>query len=477
MRIEGKSLIQWRGSVVNRVPVMYALMLLTLVVVTFGTLSPGFARVIQSENIPAEPVEPRFIKVKSAGSSSSRDSLRQEIQRYSQAISGLRDSLNFDEFDLQISEDQRLRVEQTIEDLTLIIEQIGGELGQMELEIANNRISLLDDQGEGIIIDIPENLDEQLSQGFELLQHIILSEMPEEQSEKIRNSWSWGMGREEPEPERIILKGNIVKIGDSLQVSEDEDVRGNVIVVFGDGEISGRVDGNVTVIFGNLRLNDTAEVTGEVVAVGGHLDQDRLAEVNDVVVVDPFPGWDGPNFGLTGGLGILGLVVGLGEFLLVLLLSLLVLAIMPRNKLDRVLKVIEERSLPCLGAGVVGTLVISLLGLTLIGVLVLTVIGIPVALLVLVAILLFSVLSVAVVSLTIGRRVCTLMSGTCGSDWMVVVLGLILLDSISLVGLLAGLFGPLGAIGDGLVIIGAGLKMVAYLFGAGSLVLSGLGRK
>lgn len=460
MRIQGENSVQWLGSMMNRVPVMIALMLLVFSMANLG--SPGQ---IQAQGRLSEETP------------SSRDSLRLEIQQYSQAIAGLRDSLNLDDFDIQLSEEQRVRLERTIEDFTQVIEQIGGELGQMELEIVNNRISLLDDEGEGIVINIPENLDEQLSQGFEILQQLILSDMPEEQSEKIRQSWSWGSGKAEPETQQVILKGNIVKVWDNLQIAGDEDVRGNVVVVFGDAEISGRVDGNVVAVFGNLRLDETAEVTGQVVAVGGHLDQDRLSEVGDVVVVDPFPSWGRSGFGLGGGRGALGFVMGVGELLLVALLTLLVLAITPRIKLDRVIKTLEERSIPCLGTGVLGSLGISLLGLMLIGVLVVTVIGIPVALLVLVAMLLFSVLSIGVVGLALGRRVCTLISGRCGSDWVVLFLGLILLDAISLMGQLAGLVPPLSAVSHGLVIIGSGVKMVAYLFGAGALLLSGLGRK
>ncbi len=478
MRVKGEISIQRRGSQANRALVMVTLAFLVFASMVTGSASRVFARGLQSAETPPEtPTTPKLLKVKGTAFSSSRDSLRIEIEQYSQAIAGLRDSLNLDDFDFELNDEQRRRVEETIEGFTQIIEQIGGELGRMELEIADNRISLLDDAGEGIVIDIPENLDEQLSQGFELLQQIILSEMPESQRDNIRRSWSWGLGKEDPEPDRIILKGNIVKVWDNLQISEDEDVRGDVVVVFGDGEISGRVDGDVVVVFGNLRLNETAEITGQVVAVGGHLDQDRLAEVSDVVVVDPFPGWDGSSFGLTGGLGLMGFLAGGGELLLVVLLTLLVLAITPRGKLERVVQMLEERPLPSLGTGIVGTLTIFLLGLILIGVLVLTVIGIPVALLVLVAMLLFSILSISLAGLTLGRRICTLISGTCGSDWMVLLLGLLLLDSFFLLGKFAGLFSPLGSVAGILVVIGSGVKMAAYLFGAGALLLSGLGRK
>ncbi len=474
---------------VNRAPV-YALLgsIFLLFLATgsdFGGPKYAFSQdtiVVQAEPDEAPPAPelpsiPRVLKVSSSGDSSSRDSLRLEIQEYSRAIAGLRDSLNFENFDIEMTEEQRLRLERTIDDFTRIIEGIGGELSQMELEIVNNRISLLDPQGEGIIIDIPENLDEQLTQGFELLQKIILSELPESQSEDIERSWSWGFGGEKPQkPQRKILKGNIVKVWDNLLIADNEDVRGNVVVVFGDGEISGRVDGDVVTVFGNLMLTETAEVTGQIVTVGGRLDQDNLAEVGDVVVVDPFPGWDSGGSILASENGLLGFLVGIGELVLVILLTLLVLAIAPRVQLDRVLDRLNDRPLSSLWVGMGGTFVLYLLGLILIAILVLTVIGIPVALLVLVVLMLLSVLSVGVVAITLGRRICTMFAGSCKSDWQVLVLGILVLDGVYLIGVFAGLVPSLGMVADGLVIIGAGIKLVAYLFGMGAMLLSRFGR-
>ncbi len=431
----------------------------------------------ETPQTPPAPETVRFLKVQAPDNSDSRDSLRLEIQEYSRAIAGLRDSLQTEQFGFDLTEDQRQRLEGTIDDFTSIIEGIGGELSKMELEIVNNRISLLDAEGEGIVIDIPDNMDEHLSQGFELLQQIILSELPEEQSDRIQRSWSWGGATSQSEaPERKIIKGNIVKVWDNLLIDDNEDIRGNVVVVFGDGEIAGRVDGDVISVFGNISLTETAEVTGQIVTVGGRLDQDVLSDVGDVVVVDPFPGWSNGDSLLASAHGVLGILMGVGELVLVILLTLLVLAIAPRKLLDRVLAGLNTRPLPSLWVGMGGTFILYLLGLVLIGVLVLTVIGIPVALLVLVALMLLSVLSVGVVALALGRRICTMFAGSCHSDWVVLVLGLLVLDGVYLIGVFAGLIPALGMIADGVVIIGTGIKLVAYLVGMGAMLLSRFGR-
>ncbi|MCP4291057.1 MAG: hypothetical protein GY780_04375 [bacterium] len=426
---------------------------------------------------PPAPDFPRALKVITSGNTASRDSLRHEIEKYSLAIEGLRDSLDLDNFQFELSEDHRHHLENSVEDLTLIIESIGGELSEMELEIANNQISLLDAQGEGIVIEIPENLDEHLSQGFEILQQVILSELPEDDSELSERAWSWGFGTEKPEkPQRKILKGNIVKVGDSLQIQENEDVRGNVIVVFGDVEVSGRVDGNVVTVFGNLMVTETAEVTGQVVTVGGRLDQDPSSELSDVVVVDPLPGWMGSDSLMISDHGILGLLMGVGELILVVLLTLLVLAISPSKRMKKVREVLVHEAIPSFWVGLVGTFLVYLTGIILMGVLVLTVIGIPVALLVLVALMLVSVLALGMAGLTLGKRLCVMFGDVCSVDWIVLIVGLVAIDGIYILGVFAGVIPGLGVFADGLVIIGTGIKLVAYLIGMGALMKSKLGK-
>ena len=59
-----------------------------------------------------------------------------------------------------------------------------------------------------------------------------------------------------------------------------------VVVVFGDATIDGRVDGNVVVVLGNLQLGAGAVVDGSVVNVGGTATiADGAAVRDDLVVV------------------------------------------------------------------------------------------------------------------------------------------------------------------------------------------------
>lgn len=409
-----------------------------------------------------------------------RDSLVVEIHRYTEMISAMRDSLSLSELGLgiELAPEDRTKIENSIQDFTLLIEKIGTELGSMDLEIVDNQISLLDAEGEGIVINIPENLDEQLSEGLNVLSKMILSELPDSVQFDSGGQWGWQgvelkpFGRKE---KRKVIKGNIVKVWDRLQVSSKEDVRGHVVVVFGDAEVAGRVDGNVVVVFGDLQLTENAEVTGEVIAIGGRLDQDPDADVADVVVVDPWSrlGSGGPESIFNP--GPMNFILGQGEFLAMLLFSVLAFSLSPARRLQNSIKTLVSRPGPSLAAGLLSSFGLHVLALVVMGILVLTVIGIPVALLVGMALVLLGVLSVGLAAQIVGRRICRGVSGNCGSTWVAVILGLVVIHSVSFLGQLLGMWGAFSTVSRILVGIGFFLKALAYLFGLGALVLSRFG--
>nr|MEE4268618.1 polymer-forming cytoskeletal protein [Candidatus Krumholzibacteria bacterium] len=409
-----------------------------------------------------------------------RDSLVVQIKQYSEIISAMRDSLSLAELGLglELGPREKESIEKSIQHFTVLVEEIGAELGDMDLEISDNQISFLDAKGEGIIINIPENLDEQLSQGLNVLSKMILSELPDSLSFEGGQNWGWEGVALKPfghKEKRKVIKGNVVKVWDRLQVTEREDVRGHVVVVFGDAEVSGRVDGNVVVVFGDLFLTETAEVTGEVVAVGGRLDQDPDADVHDVVVVDPWRslGSDGPE-----GLfepGPMNFLLGQGEFLAMLLFAVLAYSLAPGKRLERSLEVLSSRPMPSLAAGLAGSFGLHILALVVMAILVLTVIGIPVALLVAVALVVLGVLSVGLSALAIGRRLCRQFSGNCGATWISVALGLLVLHSVAFLGQLLGIWPAFAGLSRVLVVLGFAVKLAAYFFGLGALLLARLG--
>jgi hypothetical protein len=408
----------------------------------------------------------------------SRDSLMVEIRRYSKMVAAMRDSLSREGGDFELSEEQRLMIEENIAEVSEVIENIGVELSRLEFEIKDNTISLVNEAGEGIIINIPENLDEHLSEGLEILSQVILSELPDSIDFDQSKSWDWsGFAPDIPPPPRKVVQGNIIKVWDDLQIPAKDDVRGNVVVIFGDSEISGRVDGTVVVVFGNLLLDDSAEITGDIVQVGGWLDQSDEAEVGDVVTVDLWPGdGDGSVLGIMGQ-GILPFLMCQGTFLLTVLLSVVAVLAAPPVRFEAITSTLRSAPGQSLGFGLVAALVGQLLVTVLMAVLILTVIGVPLALLVFVALVMVVIISIAVTGVALGRVICRRIGSGCSSPWLTVVLGLSVLHIVSFLGSVLTLSPGMETLANILVVTGMAVKTLAFLFGLGALVVSRFGSR
>ncbi len=461
----------------------FALLLLALGLLVLGLLAQGLfvstARAQETPSTPPAPTVPDTGEIENQLSGSvGRDSLMSEIRDYTLMIRSLRDSLSSDGGSLQLSLPQREQLEGSIADITQVIERISAEMSRMEFEIKDNRISLVNEAGEGIIINVPENMDEQVSEGIEALTRIILSEMPDSIDFDHSKKWDWSRFRPEPPaPPRRIINGNIVKVWKDVHISAKEDVRGNVVVIFGNAEISGRVDGTVVTVFGNLLLDETAEVMGHVVAVGGYLDRDPMAEVDNVVSVDPIRWGQGEGWLGFFSHGWMSFLVCQGTFLLTVLLAIVAVTASPRRRFDNIIGTLRRSVMPSLGVGLVTALGGHLAVSILVAVLVLTVIGVPLALLVGLALLIVVVLSVAVAGAVVGERLCALFGGKCHSPWLVVAVGMSALHGLSFLGSLLGLIGAVDPLASLLVVLGVALKVIAYLLGLGALVLSRFGAK
>ncbi|MBK7771006.1 MAG: hypothetical protein IPI48_10960 [bacterium] len=152
------------------------LCLLFLLVLAAGSTPAGAVTVREVRQVrqaPAAPEAPR-----SPAAVAGRDSLLQEIRHYREVIRVLSDSLALDKSGARLSAEHRVVIEQNIGDITRVIEGIGTELRKLEFEVKDNRISLVDGAGDGIVIAIPENLDERVSQGLEALTPAILGNCP-----------------------------------------------------------------------------------------------------------------------------------------------------------------------------------------------------------------------------------------------------------------------------------------------------------
>lgn len=84
----------------------------------------------------------------------------------------------------------------------------------------------------------------------------------------------------DPDPDRDTpSSGDIVRIGSDIHVDKDQTVDGDVIVFGADAEIDGHVRGNVSVTRGDVRLGATAKVDGDVLCIGGEIQEEDGATV------------------------------------------------------------------------------------------------------------------------------------------------------------------------------------------------------
>jgi hypothetical protein len=93
-----------------------------------------------------------------------------------------------------------------------------------------------------------------------------------------------------------------LKFGEDQIVRAHEVVQEDMVVLFGDLTVYGKVVGDIVVLYGDVRLFDGAEVTGDIVCIGGDVDQEEGAqvfgEITPVRVTKNLPRILGPALGL-----------------------------------------------------------------------------------------------------------------------------------------------------------------------------------
>jgi hypothetical protein len=146
----------------------------------------------------------------------------------------------------------------------------------------------------------------------------------------------------------------------------------------------------------------------------------------------------------------------------------------PEERFRRVTGALTANPLNAAGVGVLVTLVVHLGAVVLAAVLVLTVVGLPLALLLALALVLAGVIATAVAAVAVGELVCRRRGG-CPSRAMAVVVGMVLLHLPSFVGSLFGMIGALEGFGTVFSLLGALVKLAAYLLGIGALTVTRLG--
>lgn len=79
------------------------------------------------------------------------------------------------------------------------------------------------------------------------------------------------------------VTGQTVEFFHSVTIRKGEVIKGSLKVVRGDAVIRGAVEGDITVYFGNVYLEDSCRVTGDVNAIGGRIFLSPAADVGGIL--------------------------------------------------------------------------------------------------------------------------------------------------------------------------------------------------
>jgi hypothetical protein len=273
---------------------------------------------------------------------------------------------------------------------------------------------------------------------------------------------------------------DVVCVGCSVEV--EGEAFGDAVAVGGTVDVSGTVHGDAVAIGGGVNVGENAEVQGEATSVGGTVD---VAEGGRVVGKRASIGVGGPMFGPWSRHGFkfpFGVFGDVGRLLAAIfrtgILTLLgVLAfVMLRPAVERAARRSREEPWKALLTGLLVQLLFLPVLVLVTVVLAVSIIGIPLLALVPVALLAFVIAALVGftgVARAVGVWVEQRTHGRFSSDILAVVVGLLLIQSVSLVGRLFSLPGGVFAfVGFSIVCLGFFLKYVAWTIGLGSMTLS-----
>ena len=251
------------------------------------------------------------------------DSIRHEIRLRQDRLTQLRDKVrNSDDAELDAA----------LKDLQNIIDELEGELSDIQVKVDENTILFSNTSGD-LRIEIPDDIGQRVSEGISAVTLDIQREI--ERFQNAANDWNFNVfGQPKKQKPKKIVGDDMFAMRKDRLVNEDERVTGDVVVLMGDATILGEVDGSITVIGGELILGDESEVHGEVnVLLGKFLRDDDAVVDGDVYEIS-----GGAADGVWGMLteGPAGLVVKSTGLLVLAVLLLVTLAITPGRRLEAV---------------------------------------------------------------------------------------------------------------------------------------------
>jgi hypothetical protein len=281
-----------------------------------------------------------------------------------------------------------------------------------------------------------------------------------------------------PRPRR---REDVVRIGGSVEVQNDEYVRGDVVVIGGSANVNGEVDGEVVVVGGSARLGPQADVRGDVTVVGGGLSRDAGATVRGAIKevgIGAIP-WGGEwgrdaNWNWMNGIYPVARLTGtLVRITLLLLLTTLVLFVAKVPVEQIADRVAADPVKSWLVGFLAEMLFVPVLIMTAV-VLAISVIGIPLLLLVpvaVVALLVVMLVGFTAVAYHIGRLLQDKVDVLRTRPYFATFAGILLIVSPVLLARLVGLTGDLGFVVWPVAAVGFLLEYSVWTAGLGAAAL------
>lgn len=269
---------------------------------------------------------------------------------------------------------------------------------------------------------------------------------------------------------------DIVKFGEDVFVEEDELVRGDIVVFAGNVTIEGKVVGNVVVMAGNGSMRSGAEINGDVVVLGGVLDEEPevLIHGERVMMKDMSIPLQGISQFFGSHARFFGFFFVPIQFFVSVILSFLIILFI-RDRVSNMQTHVEHSFLKSFGAGFLALFVGVFLVTFLAVILVITIIGIPLAFILLVSCIAVFIIARTVFVYALGLKINEKLNIQTSNPFAVVLVGTAVLYLPALVGYSISVLpfgGPLGGI---LKAVGAMISGFAYLVGVGAMFLSRFG--
>ena len=276
----------------------------------------------------------------------------------------------------------------------------------------------------------------------------------------------------------IEVKGkDIVRIGESVYIDNNELVRGDLVSIFGNVVIEGKVMGDVVSIFGDVDLESSAIINGEVVTVLGTLNRSEGARVRGEIVE---VGGSGPNispvfWGIPPiGRGLGGFIALFVKLVIGLLLLGIVLAFLS-DRMQRSSEYVFGSFFKSLGIGALVIIAGSIVVAVVAAILSITIVGIPVAILLVLSFIALCLLGYFVSAVSVGRVIVKKMKIESDSIYLQGFIGLF---ALAILGILAGFmwFNPfLQGLRMMLKSVGGFITLLALLVGVGAFIISKAG--